>query len=77
MASEDKRARWRKPNADSMELAMECHSSLNECIVVAGGKPLSPAALRGMTALDLITMIAPNGIVFTRTAVADGGPDTE
>lgn len=60
------RRRWRKPNTEALGDVLECHSSLRAAVHKAGGAGVSIEVeeLKNMSALDLLTLIGPNGIRF-------------
>lgn len=70
------RIRWKHPNGKSMVAAMQCQGSLVAAVVEAGGtaEAVGLDKLEKMTALELLVMLAPNGIRFHRpvASVEDG-----
>lgn len=50
---------------DKTMAIIECLQSLDKVIIETHGTPLTTYRLKDMTALDLIMLIAPNGIRFT------------
>lgn len=51
-------------NKEQTMSIFEMKESLDSAMLDAGGTPLSLTYLRNMTAIDLIVLLAPNGIRF-------------